>query len=565
MIKILGILLSFALFLLPIAEASQPSKGIVVTANKYASEAAAQIIKKGGTALDAAITAQLILTMTTPQSTGIGGGGFMLYWDNAKSKLYAIDGREVAPFSANPDLFKDQKNNIIKFYPDAVISGKSVGVPGLIKLMEETHKRFGKLNWEDLFIEPIKIAQEGFVVSPALHNTLQYMRYLKTVEPAASFYFKKNNLNQLEPIKVGSVLTNQEFAKTLKRLSKHGAKDFYEGETAKAIIKTVNKSQDNSEILTLKDFKNYEIIWRDPLCIEYRKRSVCGMPPPAGNISVMMILKMLENYNVKSFKPTSPEFIHLYSEISALTYSDRNFFLADPDYINIPVTGLLDEDYLQDRVKIINNTKSIRNPEPGQPDGYKKYSENVDISRDSTSHLVIVDLYGNAISMTSTIEGPFGSHLMVEGFMLNNELTDFSFLPDYDGIPIANRVEAGKRPLSSMSPTIIFDESGNIHSLTGSPGGTSIIGYVAKSILGLIDWDMSPQEAVDIPHYMRKKEETELEKGTELESHKIFLENIGHKVSIKRKRSGLHAAKKVEGGYIGGADSRREGLVIQIN
>ena len=565
MTKILSILSSFAFFLLPIAEASHPSKGIVVTANKYASEAAAQIIKKGGTALDAAITAQLILTMTTPQSTGIGGGGFMLYWDNANSKLYAIDGREVAPLSANPDLFKDQKNNILKFYPDAVISGKSVGVPGLIKLMEETHKRFGKLNWEDLFIEPIKIAQEGFVVSPALHNTLQYMRYLKTVEPAASLYFKKNNLNQLEPIKVGSVLTNQEFAKTLKRLSKHGAKDFYEGETAKAIIKTVNKSQDNSEILTLKDFKNYEIIWRDPLCIEYRKRSVCGMPPPAGNISVMMILKMLENYNVKSFKPTSPEFIHLYSEISALTYSDRNFFLADPDYINIPITGLLDQDYLQDRVKIINNTKSIRNPKPGQPDGYKKYSENVDISRDSTSHLVIVDLYGNAISMTSTIEGPFGSHLMVEGFMLNNELTDFSFLPDYDGIPIANRVEAGKRPLSSMSPTIIFDESGNIHSLTGSPGGTSIIGYVAKSILGLIDWDMSPQEAVDIPHYMRKKEETELEKGTELESHKIFLENIGHKVSIKRKRSGLHAAKKVEGGYIGGADSRREGLVIQIN
>ncbi len=550
MTKILSILLSFAFFLLPIAEASQPSKGIVVTANKYASEAAAQIIKKGGTALDAAITAQLILTMTTPQSTGIGGGGFMLYWDNANSKLYAIDGREVAPLSANPDLFKDQKNNILKFYPDAVISGKSVGVPGLIKLMEETHKRFGKLNWEDLFIEPIKIAQEGFVVSPALHNTLQYMRYLignevlsgRTKDINTSTLAKWLNLLGIE-VKEARIISDDE----------------------SIIIKTVNKSQDNSEILTLKDFKNYEIIWRDPLCIEYRKRSVCGMPPPAGNISVMMILKMLENYNVKSFKPTSPEFIHLYSEISALTYSDRNFFLADPDYINIPITGLLDQDYLQDRVKIINNTKSIRNPKPGQPDGYKKYSENVDISRDSTSHLVIVDLYGNAISMTSTIEGPFGSHLMVEGFMLNNELTDFSFLPDYDGIPIANRVEAGKRPLSSMSPTIIFDESGNIHSLTGSPGGTSIIGYVAKSILGLIDWDMSPQEAVDIPHYMRKKEETELEKGTELESHKIFLENIGHKVSIKRKRSGLHAAKKVEGGYIGGADSRREGLVIQIN
>ena len=565
MIKFLNTLIIFSFLLLPNIEASQPSKAIVVTANKYASEAAAKIIKKGGTALDAAITAQLVLTMTTPQSTGIGGGGFMLYWDNINSKLYAIDGREVAPQSASPDLFKDQKNKIIKFYPDAVISGKSVGVPGLIKLMEETHKKFGKLNWEDLFVEPIRIAEEGFIVSPALHNTLQYMRFLKTVEPAASLYFIKNKINQLEPIKIGSILTNHEFAKTLKRLSKQGAKDFYAGETAEAIIEAVNNSENNSEILTIKDFKNYNVIWRDPLCIQYRGRNVCGMPPPAGNISVMMILKMLESYDVKSFKPTSPEFIHLYSEISALTYSDRNIYLADPDYIKIPVEGLLDESYLKGRVNIINKDKSIRNPRPGQPAGYEKYSENIDISRDSTSHLVIVDLYGNAISMTSTIEGPFGSHLMAGGFMLNNELTDFSFLPDYDGIPIANRVEAGKRPLSSMSPTIIFDESGDIHSLTGSPGGTSIIGYVAKSILGLIDWDMSPQEAIDIPHYMRKKEETELEKGTELETHQIFLENIGHKVSIKRKRSGLHAAKKIDGGYIGGADSRREGLVIQIN
>ena len=559
------ILLVFSFILIPIVEASEPSKAIVVTANKYASEAAAKIIKRGGTALDAAVTAQLILTMTTPQSTGIGGGGFMLYWDNFSSKLYAIDGREVAPKSAGPDLFTDKNSKAIKFYPDAVINGKSVGVPGLIKLMEETHKKFGRLKWEELFIEPIKIAEEGVSVSPALHNTLQYMRYLKTVEPASSLYFEKNNLNQLEPIKIGSILINQEYAKTLKRISKNGADEFYKGETAHMIIDTVNNSENVSDILTLEDFQNYNVVWRDPLCVKYREHKLCGLPPPAGNISVFMILKMLENYDVKSFQPTSPEFIHFYSEISALTYSDRNFYLADPDYVNIPIEGLLNEKYLRDRVSVVSETNSIRNPKPGKPEGAKKYSENIDISRDSTSHLVIVDLYGNAISMTSTIEGPFGSHLMAGGFMLNNELTDFSFLPHYDGAPTANRVEAGKRPLSSMSPTIIFDKNNNIHSLTGSPGGTSIIGYVAKSILGLLDWDMTPQESVDIPHYMRKKDVTELEKGTELEEHQKFLEAIGHKVSIKRKRSGLHVAKKVGEGYIGGADSRREGLVIPIN
>ena len=450
--------------------------------------------------------------------------------------MHAIDGREVAPKSANPNLFINNNKEKIKFYPDAVISGKSVGVPGLLKLMEVTHERFGKFDWEDLFIEPIKIAEEGFIVSKALNNALQFMKHMKNVEPAASFYFRTNALDKLEPIKVGSTLKNEEFAKTLKRISKLGVIDFYEGKTSQLIIDAIESHEDKSNLLTAEDLKNYKVIWRNPLCVDYRSYNICGMPPPGGSLIVMMILKMLENFDVKSYKPTSPEFIHLYSEISALSYSDRNFYLADPDYVDVPVDALLDEKYLQDRIKNFDFNFSNREPKPGKPTESINFSENIDISRDSTSHLVIVDLYGNAISMTSTIEGPFGSHLMAGGFMLNNELTDFSFLPEYDGLQVANRVEAGKRPLSSMSPTMIFDKNGNIHSLTGSPGGTSIIGYVAKSIIGLIDWEMSPQEAINVPHYMRKKEQTELEKDTELEKIKEILINKGHEVSIKKKK-----------------------------
>jgi Gamma-glutamyltransferase len=273
------------------------------------------------------------------------------------------------------------------FYPGAVFYGISVGVPGLINLMEETPKKFGRLKWGGFFIEPIKIAGGGFSVSPALHNTLPYMRFLKTVEPASSLYFEKNNLIQLEPIKIGSILINQEYAKTLKRISKNGADEFYKGETAHMIIDAVNNSENVSDILTLEDFQNYIVFWRDPLCVKYREHQLCGLPPPAGNISVFMILKMLENYDVNSFQPTSPEFIPFYSEISALTYRDRNFFLADPDYVNIPIEGLLNEKYLRDRVSVVSETNSIRNPKPGNPEGAKQYSENIDISRDSTSPL----------------------------------------------------------------------------------------------------------------------------------------------------------------------------------
>lgn len=546
-------------------ESSEPSKAIVVTANPYASEAAANIIRMGGSAVDAAITAQLILTLTTPQATGIGGGGFMLYWDNDESKLYAIDGREKAPFSADQNLFLNKDGNVMDFYPDAVVGGKSVGVPGLVKLMEEAHQRFGRLDWNELFNEPIKLAEEGFKVSPALHRTLSYMRYLKKIEPASSLYYQNDSEGNNIPLDIGSSLINSEYAKTLKRISKLGSDDFYDGKTTELIINAIKNSIHNPIPITREDFKNYNVIWREPLCLPYREFNICGMPPPSGGISVLMILKMLENYDIKYYKPTSPEFIHIFSEVTALAYADRDFFNADPDFIDIPVEGLLDNKYLNDRTKKIDLKKSNRNPKHGKPSGYNEYSRNVDISMPSTSHLVIVDLYGNAVSITSTIEGPFGSHLMAGGFMLNNELTDFSLMPEKDGISIANRVESGKRPRSSMSPTIIFDKHGEIHSLTGSPGGNSIIGYVAKSILGLLDWNMSPQEVVAIPHYLRRNKNTELEKNTILPIHKDYLENLGHEVVVVSKRSGLHIAKKVGKGFIGGADPRREGLVIQID
>jgi gamma-glutamyltranspeptidase/glutathione hydrolase len=280
---------------------------------------------------------------------------------------------------------------------------------------------------------------------------------------------------------------------------------------------------------------------------------------------MLMMLKMLERFDFESEHPNSPNFIHLFSEAGSLAYADRDYYIADPDFVDIPVNGMLNEDYISERSKLIKKETSLRDRKPGKPKGYKKFSKNVDISRPSTSHLVIVDNFGNSISLTSTIEGPFGSHLMAGGFMLNNELTDFSLIPKKNGLFVANRVEANKRPRSSMTPTIIFNPEGEIYALTGSPGGNSIIGYVTKSVMAMVDWDLSPQDTVSLPHFIRKGENTELERGTDIVRYKQFLEKKGHKVVIIPKVSGLQIIKKKNKGFIGGTDPRGEGLVIPIN
>ena len=545
------------------AENLKPSKGIIATSNPYASKAAYEVIKNGGNAIDASIAVQLVLTLTEPQATGIGGGAFMLYWDAKKSKLFSIDGREKAPSLASEDLFLNKDGKNIKFYPDAVVGAKSVGVPGIIRLLEETHKKFGKLEWSELFTYAIELSENGFSISPALHNTLGYLNYLKTIEPAASLYYKKNIKGGKTPHPVGHILKNEEYAKTLRRISLFGAKEFYEGRTAKLIIQSL-KDSDKDALMSLDDLKNYQIVWREPLCELYRSYNVCSMPPPSsGGLTMLMMLKILEDFDIQKLDPESKEMVHLFSEVSRLAYADRAYYMADPDFINIPTQGLLNHQYIDKRRMLINKTKTAKNVSHGNPFDYMDLGKNVDISMPSTSHFVIIDEEGNAVSMTSTVEGPFGSHLMAGGFILNNELTDFSLIPEVNGKKVANRVEGNKRPMSSMTPTVIFKDN-EVFALTGSPGGTSIINYVTKSVIGLIDWKLDPSEVVQLPHYMNKGKFTELEKNTVLEDLKFDLESMGHKTKIMRKRSGLHMALKKGDGFVGGADPRREGLVIPI-
>lgn len=553
-------------FLSNFVEASDYSKSIVVTSNPYASKAAAEILRNGGSAVDAAITAQFVLTLTQPQSTGIGGGAFMLYWDKNSEKLYALDGREKAPASASPQLFLNKDGQPRKFYPDAVVGGISVGVPGMMRFLEQAHKKFGKLKWSVLLEYPIRLAEEGFELSSALYRTLSFLPDLKKIEPASSYFYKDNRNGELTPLPIGTILTNAEYAKTLKRIAKFGPEELYSGQTANLIINAVNNSPFSPGLITLEDLANYTAVWRDPICGFYRKYKVCSMPPPtSGGITMLMMLKMLERFDFESEHPNSPNFIHLFSEAGSLAYADRDYYIADPDFVDIPVNGMLNEDYISERSKLIKKETSLRDRKPGKPKGYKKFSKNVDISRPSTSHLVIVDNFGNSISLTSTIEGPFGSHLMAGGFMLNNELTDFSLIPKKNGLFVANRVEANKRPRSSMTPTIIFNPEGEIYALTGSPGGNSIIGYVTKSVMAMVDWDLSPQDTVSLPHFIRKGENTELERGTDIVRYKQFLEKKGHKVVIIPKVSGLQIIKKKNKGFIGGTDPRGEGLVIPIN
>ena len=546
------------------AENITPSKGIITTSNPHASRAALEIIEKGGNSIDAAVAVQLVLTLTEPQATGIGGGAFMLYWDKKSSKLFSIDGREKAPSRVREDLFLDSKGNKKRFYPDAVVGSQSIGVPGVIRLLEESHKKFGKLPWDELFSYAINLAENGFAVSPALNSILGYLGPLKKIEPAASLYYIENLDGEKEPVPVGYKLKNIEYSKTLRRLSKRGSKDFYEGETAKLIINSIKK-YNKGAVLSHNDLKNYKIVWREPLCSKYRKYNVCSMgPPSSGGLTMLMMLKLLEDFNIESLKPNSIDMIHLFSEVNRIAYADRAYYMGDSDFINVPINGLLDDTYIKKRRNLINKDYYSEDIKKGMPEGYENFEKNIDISKPSTSHFVIVDKEGNAVSMTSTVEGPFGSHLMAGGFILNNELTDFSMLPEINGKKIANRVEPNKRPMSSMTPTIIFKDN-ELYALTGSPGGTSIINYVTKSVLGIIDWNLEPDEIVELPHYMNKGNYTELEKDSVIENLKSELESKGHPVRVLKKRSGLHLAVKKEDGFIGSADPRREGLVIPIN
>jgi len=534
---------------------------MVVANNPLAARAGHEILKEGGSAIDAAIAVQLVLGLTEPQSSGIGGGAFLLHYNAADGTLAAYDGRETAPAEATPELFLNNEGKPLTFY-DAVIGGRSVGVPGTIRLMEDVHKIHGKLPWARLFQPAIRLAEEGFEVSPRLATLIEGDKERLARHPSTRAYFFNPDGT---PLKAGTRLKNPAYAATLRTVAERGAVAFYTGEIARDIVDTVRNHPTNPGKLDVKDLEGYKIAVREPVCGSYRTYEVCGMgPPSSGGLSVVQILAMLEHFNMAALGPKSPDAQHLIVEAIKLAFADRALYMADADFVPVPTRGLIDPTYLTLRAQQLDMDKAIETPKAGNPPWREATLYGPDSSPEfpATTHMSIVDKDGNAVSMTATIEDAFGSRTMVRGFLLNNQLTDFSFAPVANGRPVANRVEPGKRPRSSMAPTIVFDRSGEPVLVVGSPGGARIIGYVARTIVGVLDWGMDVQEAVSQPHILSVGTTAELEEGTPAADLKPVFEARGHKVSVRELNSGLSAIHLKDGRLFGGADPRREGIAV---
>lgn len=552
----------------PEAASGHSEKSLVVaktfmisTADPLASEAGREMLRAGGSATDAAIAAQLVLGLVEPQSSGLGGGAFILHWDQQKKALQSYDGRETAPAAAQPDRFlKDGKPMDFSF---AVQSGLSVGTPGLPRLIEEAHKRHGKLPWAKLFEPAIKLARDGFEVSTRLYYTLRWFGPSVLSAEARHHFFDETG----SPRPIGYRLKNPAYAATLEALAQRGADAFYSGPIAEAIVAAVKTAHNAAGDLTLADLAEYKIVEREPLCTVYRAHRICGVgPPSSGGIAVAQTLGMIERFDLGRGPDDAMRIsaMHLITEAERLAYADRDRYIGDPDFVSIP-QGLLDPAYLAQRSTLINPAQAMTRAEPGVPAGADKQAFGIDgtLERAGTSHISVVDAEGNAVAMTTTIEGAFGSGLFAAGFLLNNELTDFSFRPkDSAGRPVANRVEGGKRPRSSMAPTIVFDEKENIFAALGSPGGSRIILYVTKALIGLIDWKLDAQAAVALPNFGSTGRALEIELGWSTMWQALALKSYGHTIAPDIMISGLHAVVKRDGLLEGGADPRRGGLAL---
>jgi len=533
---------------------------MVAAAHPLAVDAGYAMLRQGGSAVDAAIAVQLVLGLVEPQSSGLGGGAFMLVHDAKRNRLVAYDGRETAPAAAKPDRFLDADGKPLRFH-DAVIGGRSVGVPGTVALLAETHRRHGKLPWQELFLPAIALAENGFPVSPRLHALVAAEQHLDQPRARAFFFDALGR-----PYAVGSVVRNPAYAATLRKIATGGAKAFYEGDIARDIVATVNAHATNPGDMTLADLAGYRVKVREPVCGAYRAYRVCGMPlPSSGGLTVLQMLGILEPYDVAAMGPMSLWSVHFISEAGRLAFADRSVYMADPDFYT-PPAGLLDRGYLAERSQLIRVDASMGRAAPGTPPDRPArkvaYGEDVALEFPSTSHLSIVDAEGNAVAMTTTIEDGFGSRLMTEGgFLLNNELTDFSFAPTENGKPVANRVEPGKRPRSSMAPTIVYDRAGRVYMIAGSPGASAIINFVVKTLVAVLDWGLDPQAAISLPNFGSRNGPTELEAGTSAAALAPKLEALGHRTRVIDLPSGVHAIVRTRAGWIGGADPRREGTV----
>lgn len=582
----------------PLPQAITNNKEMVVTANPLATAAGAKILKKGGTAADAMVAVQAVLSLVEPQSSGLGGGAFVVYYDARSGKTTTIDAREKAPSAATEDRFVGQGGFVASWQ-----SGLSVGVPGTPRMMEYVHDKFGKLKWKKLFRPAIKLAKKGYPltartsdqVAGLLTNNTSCDDRLFFRDPTAFEYFTEDCVAK----PAGTIIKNPEYVKTLKSLARHGADAFYTGKIAQNIVTAVQGDLAIGGDMTEADLANYDVVERPPVCLNYRGHNVCGMgPPSSGALAVGQILGILENFEL-SGHPLDIENVHLFTQAGRLAFADRGRYVADSDFVTVPVEGMLDKDYLKSRADLIT-ANDLGVTEPGTPPGdFDPLAPDNSAKNSGTSHVSIVDRYGNALSMTTTIESSFGNGVMVNGFLLNNELTDFSFSPvnSTTGEAVANRVQANKRPRSSMSPTIVFDKRGNVEIVTGSPGGSRIIGYTAQSIVSMIDFGFDPQEAINVPHYMsRNGSTTDLEiaiPGVTLDYDSAALEQAlidrGHNARVIVQTSGLSIIQVIRKpkkhhhynwkskGYghhyyygwkhrnktvlVGGADKRRDGTV----
>ncbi|MDE0779843.1 MAG: gamma-glutamyltransferase [Alphaproteobacteria bacterium] len=533
---------------------------MVAAAHPDAVQAGLTMLRKGGSAADAAIAVQLVLNLVEPQSSGIGGGAFALFHDAQRSETVTYDGRETAPNEIKPKHFLKNDGTPMAFR-DAIVGGHSVGTPGTVALLAELHRQHGNLPWAELFEPAINLSKTGFIVGPRLAAMLQGPRtkHLKIFDETRTYFFPGG-----KPLEAGEKKTNPAFAASLEAIAANGPSAFYRGKLAQAMVTSVRNAFTNPGLLSLSDLNSYEVIRRTPVCHAYRTFRVCGMgPPSSGGLTVGQILGILETFDLPELGPENPRSWHLLNEASKLAFADRNQYMADADFVPVPIKGLLDRDYLAKRAGFIREKTSIIPPmKPGNPAGAAKKLHGTDThnGRPGTSHISIIDVEGNALSMTTTIEGAFGSQIMVGGFLLNNELTDFSFFPEKDGAPVANRIAPGKRPRSSMSPTIVFDKNNELRLVVGSPGGSRIIGYVAKTLVAVLDWDMDIQSAINLGHLVNRNQFTDLESGTSAVAFQATLEALGNRVKIRDMNSGLHGIEVLDGQLRGGADQRREGV-----
>lgn len=528
---------------------------MVTTAHPLATDAGYAILQQGGSAVDAAITAQLVLGLTEPQSSGIGGGALLMLADG--DQVVAFDGRETAPLAARPERFLAAPGQPMAFY-DAVIGGHSVGVPGVLNMLHMAHRQYGRLPWAALFQPAIRLATAGFLLTPRLHFLLASDRYLRQDAAARHYFYAPDG----QPKAVGTRLVNLDYARVLTLLAEQGAEVFYHGALVQDMVEAVRQHPTRPGDLSAADFAAYEARQRQPLQSTYRGYRLYGMPPPSsGGIATLQILGMLEYFALPRYQPLAVESVHLLAEAGRLAYADRERYAADSDVVPVPVAGLLDAAYLQSRSQRISMTQSLGTAAPGRPPGASETPWAVAHAPElpSTSHINVVDAQGQVLAMTTSIEAAFGSRIMVNGYMLNNQLTDFAFVPTRDGQPVANSLAPRKRPRSAMSPTLVFDAQGRFHLAVGSPGGSAIINYVVQTLVALLDWQLDPQQAISLPRYGSRNGPTELEAGRQLEVLVPELAQRGHQVTFSEMASGLSAILKTPQGYLGGADPRREG------